>query len=1104
MDKRTIPPPPRISSAPSLNNTPRVPTFSSAPDLSELTSEHREQHKSKKHKRDRSPRRHSRSPRRRRHRSRSPKQRSRSPRHRRRSRERHHRRYRSPTSPPPPLHSGQLETGCTFVIDKRGDMDNLKYGELERSTVPEYHRSGGGLIIGIPTSQKIDLASAKSGKVLKIVSAGSRKKPTRYMDAGFTWQQSGKRIRIKPSRDDDKDAFSDVHGFVGLESDHKKPKNENEQAISSGVDYRSIEGPKTTHEISSDEEESDQEGETFDEYVRRRTIEQNRHLDENPNDVDAWLAFIEFQDEASQGVNTVGTKANKTSMNEVKMSIFEKAMQNNPMDEKLLLSYLSCGEQIWDTLTLLREWDKALKKRPESIRLWADYINLRQTNFSSFSFTECVKVFEDCILTLNKVARRLQRQRKHEDNYDERENIESVMVYVFLRGCLFMKQAGYHERAFGCLQAIVEFTLFQPQSLRSSEDTSFGDLIDEFCEFWDTEVARFGEEGAKGWHHYYSTKNEQGSLDVPEAPEDANKDDIDVFSLQDWVRLEESKELQNRLPLRIATIDPHIVDEDPYVVTLSDDIRDFLFDLTTYEARQALIYSIFVFLGLPFPPPGVGTNTHFCTDTFTHNEMKFERFWPPLWEKRPLLITYVDGIPMEPEHAIVDRHPFDYPVSYPVGVSELFARHGHWFACMESCHLDCESDINFARNAFAQLNALQWNDHLAICHLSLESSISNKSAKKLAKEMLKDRSNNLILWNVYAQMEKSHGRLKEARRVYQTALASYRQFPEPDQQSAPLLYSAFAQLEWEEKRPEEALKILVSMATEEPYAETNSAPSNAQILKAHNYYMQKTAQVNILVGSEHDTTIAHHYNVCYALLQYITRGVEAASEVYERGLEYIKERQAERGFESEVLWVAYARLLYQHAVEGGIGYKPSQMRVLLERALALFPNNTIFISLHVWNETRTKIYNRVRKFFTQALDGEPNVMLWLSAIRSELHRHHPYDINLVRSLFESAVDNAGTRASILVWKLYIEHEIRCKNMDRAKSLYYRAVRACPWSKELYLLGIRVLSRQLSEKELHEMVSLMMEKEIRMRCTIDDTLLGGDDTIDDENRMIEDE
>lgn len=87
------------------------------------------------------------------------------------------------------------------MIDKRGDMDNIKYGEIERSRVPEYHRSGGkcnaqivcvslkliwhylgGLIIGLPTSQKIDIASAKSGKVLKIVSASSRKVTIASMD----------------------------------------------------------------------------------------------------------------------------------------------------------------------------------------------------------------------------------------------------------------------------------------------------------------------------------------------------------------------------------------------------------------------------------------------------------------------------------------------------------------------------------------------------------------------------------------------------------------------------------------------------------------------------------------------------------------------------------------------------------------------------------------------------------------------------------------------------------------------------------------------------------------------------------------------------------
>ena len=131
------------------------------------------------------------------------------------------------------------------------------------------------------------------------------------------------------------------------------------------------------------------------------------------------------------------------------------------------------------------------------------------------------------------------------------------------------------------------------------------------------------------------------------------------------------------------------------MITLSDDIREFLFNITTHEARQGLVYSIFVYLGLPFTPPGVGTNTHFCIDTFTHNDLKLDSYWPS--KQQPLRITYVDGIPMEPEHAVQDKQPFDYPVSYPVGTSELFARYDHWFSCVTSCHVDNDVEAKFTR-----------------------------------------------------------------------------------------------------------------------------------------------------------------------------------------------------------------------------------------------------------------------------------------------------------------------------------------------------------------------------------------------------------------------
>ena len=115
--------------------------------------------------------------------------------------------------------------------------------------------------------------------------------------------------------------------------------------------------------------------------------------------------------------------------------------------------------------------------------------------------------------------------------------------------------------------------------------------------------------------------------------------------------------------------------------------------------------------------------------------------------------------------------------------------------------------------------------------------------------------------------------------------------------------------------------------------------------------------------------LAYHYTICYALLQYLTRGMDEAAAIYDQALEYIRERHAERGFESEILWVAYTKLRYKHVVMNTrSGYKPGQLRELLQRAMELFPNNTVFIGLYVWNEARTKLYNRVRTMFVKSLE----------------------------------------------------------------------------------------------------------------------------------------
>lgn len=51
-----------------------------------------------------------------------------------------------------------------------------------------------------------------------------------------------------------------------------------------------------------------------------------------------------------------------------------------------------------------------------------------------------------------------------------------------------------------------------------------------------------------------------------------------------------------------------------------------------------------------------------------------------------------------------------------------------------------------------------------------------------------------------------------------TALSMYHTFPEHEQRNAPILYHMFAKLELESNRPQEALKILASMSSSEPYS----------------------------------------------------------------------------------------------------------------------------------------------------------------------------------------------------------------------------------------------------------------------------------------------
>ena len=114
-----------------------------------------------------------------------------------------------------------------------------------------------------------------------------------------------------------------------------------------------------------------------------------------------------------------------------------------------------------------------------------------------------------------------------------------------------------------------------------------------------------------------------------------------------------------------------------------------------------------------------------------------------------------------------------------------------------------------------------------------------------------------------------------------------------------------------------------------------------------------------------------------------------------------------------------------------------------------------------------------------------------------------------------------TRGSFVIWRLYIEFEIRVKELLRAKKLLFRAIGACPLVKgklnsrtfslilnydsiELYLLAFGPLRSVFQVHELNALAETMAERGIRLRRGLEDVIESVAEADGEEDDESEDE
>lgn len=153
------------------------------------------------------------------------------------------------------------------------------------------------------------------------------------------------------------------------------------------------------------------------------------------------------------------------------------------------------------------------------------------------------------------------------------------------------------------------------------------------------------------------------------------------------------------------------------------------------------------------------------------------------------------------------------------------------------------------------------------------------------------------------------------------------------------------------------------------------------------------------------------YNEVRALLEYFShdRDVNTALPIYDSLVQELERRDLTGPLYAvhELCLMSKARLLYHHATTGKM-FKMKVMRDTLEKALAWFPNNSVFLGLYAWNEGRTKIENRVRTLMRDVVleERKETVVGWAFAIWAEMRMvgsSGVYNVHAVRALFEQAV-----------------------------------------------------------------------------------------------------
>ncbi|RAL46346.1 hypothetical protein DM860_015339 [Cuscuta australis] len=866
--------------------------------------------------------------------------------------------------------------------------------------------------------------------------------------------------------------------------------------------------------------------ESHEDEIFRKTKEFNKMTRDRPHDDKVWLDFADFQDKvASMQQN----KLARLQVLEKKISILEKATELNPGSEDLLLSLMNAYQRRDSTDVLIGRWERILLQNSDSYVLWRQFLWVVQSDFSRFKVSEMRKIYANAIQALSGACSMQHRQFSQGSTSASLDpailKLEMGLVDIFVCLCRFEWQAGYKELATALFQAEIEYSLFSPSLLLSKHSKQR-----LFEHFWSSSGTRVGEDNALGWstwlekeeEHRQRASNEQSSCEVDEggwtgwsepllnlkdvsdatekltdsdgvleelddgaqngikddteallkmlgidATVEANCEVKDTGTWARWSEEEVERESDQWMPIRANCAS----DDQLLRVIAYEDVNDYLFSIYSNEARLSLVSQFIDFYG--------GRIAEWtCTNSFTWAEktLSLEALTDPLLDELRRIYELF---------AKSEMHPVGTRLENILSSANEISMRTNMVEFVRNAALLCMTV--FPQNFILEEAALVAEE---VSNTPLNSSRSSVTpCRVLAKSLLKNNRQDVLLCGVYARREAMFGNIDQSRKIFDMALLSIEGLPVDIRRNESLLYLWYAEVELANCSQDgsesllRAFHILSCLGSGMKYTPYKCQPPSLMQLKARQGFRERLKMLHSSWSRGVIDVQSVSLVCCAALFEEISTGWTASAEIFDEAFSRVLPERRRNSHHLEFLFNYYLNMLSKHLSE----VKLSKVWDSIVDGLQIYPfSPKLYAALveigHLYSSP-----NKLRVVFHEYFNKKPSVINWLFTLTFEMSRGGSQ--HRIRRFFERVLANEKLCNSVIIWRSYIAYEldITC-DTSAAKRVFFRAVHACPWSKRLWLDGFLKLNTVLTAKELSDLQEVMRDKELNLRTDIYEILL----------------